>query len=92
MSLLEEILLKEIKPFSVYSKGAWLVLEEDIKIHKYGITHLLEFGDSNGPVIDLEFPGGSLAQAFDAIVDEVPPMLWDISGQQGDYFLSFSMI
>jgi hypothetical protein len=76
----------------VRSKGAWRVLEEDVNIESLGITIFQEFGDPNGPPIDLELEEGNLRTALNQIVEQLAPLVWHITSREGEAYLSFTNV
>jgi hypothetical protein len=76
----------------VSSKGAWRLLEDDLHISALGILLFEEFGDTDGPTIDINLQNADLRFALNAIVAQLEPMVWHIFGQPKAYYLSFTIV
>jgi len=76
----------------VSSKGAWRLLEDDLHIGTLGIFLFEEFGDPDGPTVDISLQHVDLRSALNAIVAQLEPMVWHIVGQPKAYYLSFTIV
>jgi hypothetical protein len=77
---------------SLRAVGSRRALEENLRIQSLGLSLFAEFGDPEGFTVDLELRGADLRAALNAMVRQHPPLVWQISGQPGAYFLSFSQV
>jgi hypothetical protein len=84
------ILDSKVPYLDVKNKGLWRVLEEDLEIEKKGIYLFVEFGESDGELIDLSLESADLREALNAIINQLDRTIWHISGRQGAYYLTIS--
>ena len=77
-----------IGDISVRNKPLKMVLAEDIAIARHGMSVFEELADSAGPAIDLDLKSGTVRQALNAIVGQLPQAHWRISGLPGALFLT----
>ena len=74
------------------SKGSWRVLEDNLQISKLGIIFFGEFGDPDGPIIDLDLEHADLRAVLNTIVAQIDPLVWHITGLPDVYYLNFTTI
>ncbi len=86
------VLDSPVPTVSVRSKGAWRALEDDVDIGVLGISIFQELGDPDGPAVDLDLEGADLRTSLNAVVGEMEPLVWQVSGMPGAYHLSFTSV
>lgn len=86
------ILDEPVPTLDVRAKGAWRALEEDLGLGRFGISHFQEFGDPDGPNVDLNLRDADLRAALNAIVAQLDPLVWHVTGTSGAYLLSFTEV
>jgi len=88
----DSVLNSPVPPVAVKSKSGWRVLEENLKINALGIFIFQEFGDPEGPPVDLDLENADLRTALNAIVGQPESLVWHITGRPGAYYLSFTSV
>lgn len=84
------VLDSKVLSLNIRSKGIWRILKEDLEIEGKGISLFVEFGDADGPPIDLSLSPVDLREALNAIVSQLGQSIWHISGNPGAYYLTIS--
>jgi hypothetical protein len=88
----ESVLGSPVPTLALSSKGAWRVLEDNLRISVLGILLRQEFGDPDGPSVDLDLEHADLRTTLNAIVGQLEPLVWHVAGQPGEYYLSFTSV
>lgn len=88
----ESVLDSPVPTLAVRSKGAWRVLEDLLHISVLGILLFEEFGDTDGPSVDLDLEHADLRTTLNAIVGQLEPLVWHVAGQPGEYYLGFTNV
>jgi len=88
----DSVLDSPVPAVVVRSKGCRRVLEDNLQISRLGIFLFEEFGDPDGPVIDLDLEHADLRTALNAIVSQLEPLVWHVAGRPGAYYLSFTNV
>jgi len=88
----DSVLDSPVPTVAVRSKGCWRVLEDNLQISTLGIFLFEEFGDPDGPAVDLDLERADLRTALNTIVGQLEPFVWQVAGRPGAYYLSFTSV
>jgi|SRR5208282_1861657 len=88
----ESVLNSLVHTAAARSKGAWRWLEEDLRIAAWGISLFQEFGDPDGPPVNLALKDTELRAVLNAIVLQLDQLAWHIAGRPRAYHLSFTNV
>lgn len=81
-----------VPSLTVTKKPCARVLEEDLHVNAMGVFLFEEFGEPDSPLVDIDSVKADLRDALNTIVYQLESVVWQVVGQPGAYYLSFTSV
>lgn len=86
------LLDSSVPSLRVTKKVCTRVLEDDLHVSAMGVFLFEEFGEPDRPLVDIDLEKADLRRALNTIVYQLESLVWQLAGQPGAYYLTFTSV